>query len=307
MIPSAMFPLALLITVLVAAVGTAAYAYQGNRRRRSVLMRVDGQRASVTLVSPLLPEVRPGLAERIGDWVAARLPSAREDGTSAATEKLVQAGFDTRSAPGVYTAARVGTAFALPILAFLFAPAGTASDLLLYVGIAAAIAAFGPPAVLDRFVQRRRNRIRLALPDALDLLVVCVEAGVSLDAALLRVARDIGATHPELGGELMGVVRKVNAGVPRERALHSLWERTGLDEVRALASNMVQSERWGTSIAKVLRINAETLRGRRKQEAEKKAAQATIKMMFPLLIFLFPALFVVILGPVALRLGELNQ
>jgi tight adherence protein C len=86
-----------------------------------------------------------------------------------------------------------------------------------------------------------------------------------------------------------------------------LWERTGLDEIRALASNMVQSERWGTSIAKVLRVNAETLRGRRKQEAEKKAAQATIKMMFPLLIFLFPALFVVLLGPVALRLGELGQ
>jgi tight adherence protein C len=105
----------------------------------------------------------------------------------------------------------------------------------------------------------------------------------------------------------MVVIRKVNAGIPRERALHSLWERTGLDEICALASNMVQSERWGTSIAKVLRVNAETLRGRRKQEAEKKAAQATIKMMFPLLLFLFPALFVVLLGPVALRLGELGQ
>ena len=307
MIPSAMFPLALLVTVLVAAVATATYAYQSNRRRRSVLLRVEGGRATAALVSPLLPEARPGFAERIGAWVAARMPSAREDGVSAATEKLVQAGFDGRGAPGVYTAARVGTAFTLPILAFLFAPAGSAGDLLLYVGIAAAMAALGPPAVLDRLVQRRRDRIRRALPDALDLLVVCVEAGVSLDAAMLRVARDLVGTHPDLGEELMVVIRKVNAGIPRERALHSLWERTGLDEIRALASNMVQSERWGTSIAKVLRVNAETLRGRRKQEAEKKAAQATIKMMFPLLLFLFPALFVVLLGPVALRLGELGQ
>jgi tight adherence protein C len=131
-----------------------------------------------------------------------------------------------------------------------------------------------------------------------------VEAGVSLDAAILRVARDLAVTHPDLAGELMVINRKVNAGVPREAALNGLWSRTGLEELRGLAASMVQSERWGTSIAKVLRVNAETLRRKRKQTAEKKAAQASLKMMGPLLLFLLPALFVVILGPAAINISQ---
>jgi tight adherence protein C len=137
----------------------------------------------------------------------------------------------------------------------------------------------------------------------LDLMVVCVEAGVSLDAAILRVSRDLGSAHPEMAEEMAIINRKVNAGVPREQALQGLWTRTGIEELRSLAANMVQSERWGTSIAKVLRINAETLRRKRKQTAEKKAAQAALKMMAPLLLFLLPALFVVILGPAVMRIS----
>jgi hypothetical protein len=162
----------------------------------------------------------------------------------------------------------------------------------------------GPPAVLDRLVQRRQARLRRAVPDALDLLVVCVEAGVSLDAAVLRVARDLGVTHPELAGELAMVNRKVNAGMPREQALQGLWTRTGLEELRGLVASMVQSERWGTSIAKVLRVNAETLRRVRKQTAEKKAAQASLKMMGPMVLFMLPALFIVLLGPAFMRISE---
>ena len=156
---------------------------------------------------------------------------------------------------------------------------------------------------LDRLVQIRQDRLRKAVPDALDLLVVCVEAGVSLDAAILRVARDLSVTHPDLAEEMMVINRKVNAGVPRETALNGLWSRTGLEELRGLAASMIQSERWGTSIAKVLRVNAETLRRRRKQYAEKKAAQASLKMMGPLLLFLLPALFIVILGPAAMNVS----
>jgi tight adherence protein C len=130
-----------------------------------------------------------------------------------------------------------------------------------------------------------------------------VEAGVSLDSAILRVARDMATTHPDLSSEFLIVNRRVNAGIPRERALQGLWERTGLEDLRGLVSSMVQSEKWGTSIAKVLRINAETLRRKRKQAAEKKAAEAGLKMMFPLMLFLLPALFVVILGPAAMSIA----
>jgi tight adherence protein C len=174
----------------------------------------------------------------------------------------------------------------------------------MYVGAAVAVGLLVPPAGLDRLVQMRRDKLRRALPDALDLLVVCVEAGVSLDAAILRVARDIGSAHEELANELLIINRKVNAGMPREQALYGLWTRTGVEELRALAANMVQSERWGTSIAKVLRVNAETLRRKRKQFAEKKAAQASLKMMGPLLLFLLPALFVVILGPAFMSISS---
>jgi tight adherence protein C len=300
-----MMSIALLVTVLVAAVVTAGYAYQSDRRRRSVLMRMENRSPMLTLPTPLLPADERGLGERLGDWLSGWLPAGWTGG-QAASEKLVQAGFDIDGAPAVYGALRAVVGFALPVLVFLFGPARTATDLLMYVGLAAAVGLLGPPAVLDRLVQRRREVIRRGIPDALDLLVVCVEAGVSLDSAMLRVARDLSAAHPVLTEELLVVIRKVNAGIPRSDALYGLWERTGIEELRGLASNMVQSERWGTSIAKVLRINAETLRRKRRQTAEKKAAQAALKMMGPLILFLLPALFVVILGPVALRLTGMD-
>src|SRR5690606_10827774 len=151
-----------------------------------------------------------------------------------------------------------------------------------------------PTAALDRLLLWRQLKLRRSLPDCLDLLVVCVEAGVSLDAAVLRVAREMSVAHPALSEELLVVNRKVNAGVPRERALQGLYDRTGVDEVRALVSSMIQSDRWGTSIATVLRVYSESLRRKRRQFAEKKAGEAAVKMMVPLVFFLLPALFAVI-------------
>ena len=147
--------------------------------------------------------------------------------------------------------------------------------------------------------------IRRSLPDALDLLVVCIEAGVSLDAAILRVAKDLGAVHPELAEELLIVNQRVNVGMPRAEALQGLWARTGVEEVRALITHIVQGEKWGTSSGRVLRTYAETLRRRRRQAAEKNAATAPVKMLVPLGLFIFPALLLVILGPVALNVMTL--
>jgi tight adherence protein C len=124
-----------------------------------------------------------------------------------------------------------------------------------------------------------------------------VEAGVSLDAAILRVAREISLVHTDLAHELHVVNRLTNAGVPRENALRGLWQRTGVEDIRALVSSLIQSEKWGTSVATVLRVAAETLRRKRRQAAEKKAKQAPLKMTFPLLFFILPALFIVIMGP----------
>jgi tight adherence protein C len=162
----------------------------------------------------------------------------------------------------------------------------------------------GPKAALDRMVGKRRDRIRKAIPDSLDLLVVCVEAGVGLDSAMLRVARDMAFLHPDLAAEFLVVNRTINAGISRDDAMHGLYQRTGLEDLRGLASSMVQSERLGTSIARILRVYSEALRRKRRQTAEKRAAEASIKMLIPLALFMLPALFALILGPAAMTLAE---
>jgi tight adherence protein C len=296
------FSLMLLITVVVAAVSTAAFVLVVGRQRKEVLSRVDGRGGSVRIPPGLLLEPEESLSSRLASWLSERMADSWSE-NAATTTKLIQAGFDSNTAPVIYTAARLAFGLVLPALAFALGAASTFNTMLLYVGFAGAVGVLGPPAVLDRLAERRRGRIRHGLPDALDLLVVCVEAGVSLDAAILRVARDLAITHPDLAGELMGVNRRVNAGLPREKVLTDLWTRTGVEELRGLASSMVQCEKWGTSIAKVLRISAETLRRKRKQLAEKKAAEAGVKMLIPLMVFLLPALFVVILGPAIMRVA----
>ncbi|MDF1501868.1 type II secretion system F family protein [Roseisolibacter sp. H3M3-2] len=296
-------PLILLVLVIAAAVSAMVYAWAGGRQRREILMRVENPALGSPLPSPLLSAPSKTFGERFAEWLADRTPESLTANAQTGT-KLVQAGFESDSAAVVYGAVRVVFGILVPLAVFVAAAGSPQKTLLLYVTFGAMIGLLGPAAVLDRFVQMRQDKLRKAVPDALDLLVVCVEAGVSLDAAILRVARDLSVTHPELAEEMMVINRKVNAGIPREAALNGLWSRTGLEELRGLAASMIQSERWGTSIAKVLRVNAETLRRKRKQYAEKKAAQASLKMMGPLLLFLLPALFVVILGPAAINISQ---
>jgi tight adherence protein C len=296
-------PLILLVLVLAAAVSAMVYAWSGGRQRRDILMRIENPALGSAIPSPLLNAPAESLSDRFAAWLAERTPESLT-GNEQTNTKLIQAGYESDAAAVIYGAVRVVFGLLFPLAVFVVAAGSPQRTLLLYVTFAVMIGVLGPSAVLDRLVQIRQDRLRKAVPDALDLLVVCVEAGVSLDAAILRVAKDLAVTHPDLAAELMVINRKVNAGIPREAALNGLWSRTGLEELRGLAASMIQSERWGTSIAKVLRVNAETLRRRRKQYAEKKAAQASLKMMGPLLLFLLPALFVVILGPAAINVSQ---
>jgi tight adherence protein C len=189
-----------------------------------------------------------------------------------------------------------------PLLALMLMPRTQFALYVLSVAFAAFLGLILPHALLDRAVRLRQDRLRKAVPDALDLLVVCVEAGTSLDAAILRVAKEMRLAHPDLAHELAVVNRLTNAGVPREEALRGLWQRTGVIDIRSLVSSMIQSEKWGTSIATVLRVSAETLRRKRRQFAEKKAKMAPLKMTFPLLFFILPALFTVIMGPAVVQI-----
>lgn len=289
-----------LVLVVVLAVAVATFVLVTDRERRAVIDRANGFSDGFLVLKPK----RTSLGDRLSKWLTRRLPSSfAAKGETAST--LVHAGFDGPTAPMAFAAARAVSAVVLPLLAFTLMPRSNALYFSLAMVLGVVIGVLAPPAVLANLARGRQDKIKRSLPDCLDLMVVCVEAGVSLDAAVLRVARELGPMHPELAAELMTVNRRVNAGIPRDQAMHGLWLRTGVEELRALSANMIQSEKWGTSIATVLRVFAETLRRKRKQTAEKKAATAPLKMMIPLALFIFPTIFIVLMGPAIIKINTM--
>lgn len=295
-------PLSVILLIVTFALACAGglYAVLAERQRRAVMRRAMGG-ADVGALYRKETATR-GLSDLIVDWMVARVPVQFGDNTATAS-KLVRAGFDGGSAPAMFALTRVATAVSVPALALLITPR---NDQLVFIGavsLAVMIGLLGPQAALDRLSARRQDVIRKGIPDALDLLVVCVEAGVALDAAVQRVARELNIVHPILSDELVGMSRRISAGMPRDQAMQGLYLRTGLDELRGLASHMMQSEKWGTSIAAVLRVYGDQLRKKRKMAAEKRAATAGTRMLIPLALFIFPTIFIVLLGPAAVQIS----
>lgn len=291
-------PLIGLIALLVVAVATAVFAALRGRERRALLERAGGPSEHSQL---LLKTSTESLGARAAAWLLERAPESWRSRKDRA-DKLVHAGFDHPAAPVILMVTRLAGLVGVPALVLLVMPRHNMTVFVAVLALAVIVGAVLPQAFVDRRAANRQERLRRAIPDSLDLLVVCVEAGVSLDAAIVRVAKEMSILHGDLANELLIVHRRVNAGVPRERALHGLWQRTGVEDLRGLAANMIQSEKWGTSIATVLRVYAEALRRKRKQLAEKRAATAPLKMMFPLAVFIFPAIFVVLLGPAMIKI-----
>jgi tight adherence protein C len=168
--------------------------------------------------------------------------------------------------------------------------------------LAAVVGFFVPSLVLGRQIARRRKQIRNGLPDVLDLLIVCLEAGSSLDQAILKAGEELEITYPALADELRTLNTETRAGKPRIEAFRNLAQRTKVDDVRALVAMLVQTDRFGTSVSQALRTFADSLRTRRRQEAEERAAKVGVKLVFPLVLCLFPAFFVVVLGPAVLKI-----
>jgi tight adherence protein C len=173
---------------------------------------------------------------------------------------------------------------------------------MVFAGLAALLAYYVPNLWLGRQIERRRTEIRNGLPDAIDLLIVCIEAGSGLDQALGRVAEELGIAYPALTKELEMISAEMRAGKPRMEAFKNFAERTKVDDVRSLVAMMVQTDRFGTSLGQALRTHAETSRTKRRQRAEEKAAKLGIKLLFPLVFCLFPAFYLVVLGPSLLRI-----
>ncbi|MFA9217991.1 MAG: type II secretion system F family protein [Sphingomonadaceae bacterium] len=220
--------------------------------------------------------------------------------------RFINAGWRTPSTPALFYAGKTGLALLLPALTFLYleskavAPAGNVK--ILWLLSAAAIGYYLPNVVLNHVVKRRQRDIFETFPDALDLMTVCVEAGLAMDAALARVANEIGLKSVVLAEELQLVTLELRAGSAKEKALRNLSLRTGVEDVDALVTMLIQADRFGTSIADSLRVQSDQLRTKRRQRAEETAAKIALKLLFPLIFFIFPSLLVVLLGPAVLHL-----
>ena len=221
--------------------------------------------------------------------------------------RLVQAGYRRADALAIFLGIRVACAAALFVL--FGTPIVMRPDVFLAM-VAAALGYTVPGMALARIAGRRQHRIQLSLADALDLLVVSVEAGLGLDQAMSRVGQELAFAYPDLSAELRLVNLELLAGTSRPDALRNLADRTGVDDLRSLCAMLVQTDKFGTSVANSLRVYSETLRTKRRQRAEEAAAKTGVKMVFPLVCCIFPAIWIVTIGPAAIKfirvLGPMN-
>lgn len=239
------------------------------------------------------------LGERLSDETSKRGEGMRET--------LLYAGYRHPNASAIFLGARVALAALLAGIAFFgiaFLPI-SGSRSLMGTAFAGVLGWMVPYFWVKRKMKARQRELQRALPDALDLLVVCVEAGLGLNQALLRVSEEMDRISSELADELTIVSLQIRAGTPRGEALKNFAERTGLADVRSLVGVLVQTDRFGTSVGNALRVHSENLRDKRRQRAEEEAAKLSIKMLFPLIFFIFPAIFVVLLGPSFFRISEI--
>jgi tight adherence protein C len=232
------------------------------------------------------------------------LPQDGEERTRVAN-RLTHAGFRSEKALPYFYGIKALLAIGLPLIVFLatsWLPQWTMGTVMIALIFAAFLGVSVPNIVLEKFKESRLKKLRNGFPDALDLLVVCVEAGLGLGAAIARVARDLEVSHAELADELRLVNVEMRAGVERPTALKNLADRSGLADIRGLVGLLVQTMRFGTSIADALRVYSEEFRDKRMQRAEEQAAKIGTKLIFPLVTCLFPAFFIVAVGPAALRM-----
>lgn len=221
---------------------------------------------------------------------------------SVAQQRLIRAGFRGEQAVKYFYGSKVVVMLVLSAVVLL-SGLGSQSPLICYLG-ALGLGYLGPDFWLGRKIRARQAKIRRGLPDFLDLLVICVEAGLGLDQAMARTAQELKRTHPEISDELEIVVLEQRAGRPRSDSWRHLAERTDVDVVRNFVTMLIQSEQFGTSIAKTLRTHSDTLRTQRIQDVEERAAKTTVKLIFPLVLFIFPCLFLVTLGPAVILMSE---
>lgn len=266
------------------------------RRRLGRLSASDSERRSAAA----------SMADNLSSFAAMVTPRSERERLRV-DRLLIHAGYRSANARTLYYGAKALAVMILPLLV-LFAsplvPKLSTNQLMLFAVGAGYFGWIGCSMWLDRQVASRQRALRAGFPDALDLLVVCVESGLGLAPALQRVAEELAVSHPALADELALVNAEMRAGVERGTALKNLADRTGLEDIRGMTALLVQTMRFGTSIADALRVYSEEFRDKRTQAAEEQAAKIATKMIFPLVLFLFPSFFLVTIGPAVIGLIE---
>lgn len=292
-IPVAVLPFALFVLTLLLG---CAVGYQYYLRPRQLLMRLGDSQTSQNRLG-IGARVKASLNHLVTGQLGSVMPISASDSTVLRKE-LRLAGFREESSVRAYSSIRILACLAFFVAGLLFGHfAESSSARLLIPASGLAVGIFAPGFVLGWLVDRRQERIRQGLADALDLLVICCEAGCGLDQAINTVARDFKRVHPDLSDELSLLNMETLAGVNRTTALRNFAARTTIEEVRKLVALLIQTDRFGTSIADALRTQADYLRVRRRQAAEERAGKVGVKLVFPIFFFFMPALMVFVAGP----------
>jgi tight adherence protein C len=269
------------------------------------LSDLDEGRAGA-VVQSIEPNPMESLAARLAEPINKLVPPSAA-GAKKLQRELMQAGYRSPSAPAVYRVTQLFTMLVFPLLVFMVftVTARSLSDAVL-----PALFAFGagfllPRFILNRLIASRKLRITWGLADALDLMVITMEAGLGLNAAMLRVCEELRPVHPDISKEFELANLEIRVGRERSEALRNLADRTGVEDLNSLVGMLIQADRFGTSIARAVRVYSDSLRTKRRQRAEQAAQKAAFKLLLPLGALLFPTMFIIILGPALLNISDM--
>ena len=300
-----MLPILLASFLFVLLMGVISiYGYRAYVRPGRIYDRVGG--VAEAAVESETVSVKPrDIVVRVFEQIGEQIPLSPSDQTVTKKE-LVMAGFRSEGAIRIFFGVKVLFCIVMFFFALMIHRHVTDNPVLRIVFLIAGtgLGYYAPGIYLEKLVQKRQMQLRMSLPDALDMMVVSVEAGLGLDQALQYVAREIEQNHPELSDEFGLVGLEMRAGKRRSEALRNLADRTGEEELRKLVAILIQTDRFGTSMGESLRTHSDFMRLRRKQEAEERAAKVGVKLVFPIFLFILPSMMIVAVGPAMLRLFQ---
>jgi tight adherence protein C len=304
---AAVIPFVVFAAFIMATWAILSMISQRNSRAQDRLSRLSRPQSmgEIDITSSKKDERMKGLVETAKSLAKPLMPQTEVE-TSSLRMELSYAGFRSDSAVAVYAGLRFGILLSFLVISFaVFVPQyGMNFNGLKWVIIITGIGFYLPKLVLWYLKKKRQQSIFLSLPDALDLLVVCVESGLGLDAGMRKVCEEMSQHAPVIAEELNLCNFQMQMGRPRREVLHDLGVRTGVDDLRSLAAILIQADRFGSSIAQALRVQSDSMRTRRKQIAEEKAAKTAVQLIFPLVLFIFPGIFVVLVGPAAILIMQ---